>query len=358
MPEPAHIGLDNPAFFGRLRQPAYRRPTNDTIRLRKHAPSRYNDDQIVEPPVTGSLAKVVEAPQPVWMQPLSRPDSETSATAPDAPALTTSEPIMLIKPQPFARPARPRQQPSNVLTRQFAAASERKRASREASRPRHSKPQLALMGMAGLVFIIGVTASLQTILTNHDAKAQVAALSKHVDNQAGADNQNSPLPSTTKPSASAFSNYVVAPDLARYIKIPRLGVYARVMQVGATNSGALGTPSNVYDTAWYTGSAKPGQPGATLIDGHVSSWTTHGVFYGIKILVGGDIIQIIRGDGTVLQYQVVKTQVYSSDNVDMRAAIMPITAGKPGLNLITCTGKVKSGTSQFNQRVVVFAQQI
>ena len=150
----------------------------------------------------------------------------------------------------------------------------------------------------------------------------------------------------------------MAPNLPRYLKIPKLGVDARVLQVGVTKTGALGTPNNVFDTAWYTGSAEPGQPGATLIDGHVSSWTSHGVFYGLKTLVPGDAIQIVRGDGTVFNYQVVKTQIYSAGNVNMQAAITPITPGIPGLNLITCTGDVIPGTSTFNERIIVFAQQV
>jgi sortase (surface protein transpeptidase) len=214
---------------------------------------------------------------------------------------------------------------------------------------------MALIGMAGLIFMLGLVVSWQALRTNHNAAAQVSALSKQTDKTSG--NADSSLPSTTRPGSDAISRYVVAPDLPRYLKIPKLGVYARVLQVGVTSSGALGTPGNVYDTAWYTGSAKPGQPGATLIDGHVSSWTTHGVFYGLKKLDVTDTIQVVRGDGTILNYKIVKIHIYNADSVDMQAAVTPITPGKPGLNLITCTGQVKKGTSEFSQRVIIFAQQ-
>jgi len=216
---------------------------------------------------------------------------------------------------------------------------------------RRSKPQLAVLGLAAIVFIVGVTVSLQTVRTNHDASAQVAALSKK------SSSGQTDVPETSKPNDTAISQYMVAADLPRYLQIPKLGVNARVMQVGVDSSGALGTPNNVYDTAWYTGSAKPGQPGATLIDGHVSSWTTHGVFYGLNKLKAGDQLQIEKGDGSILNYKVVKTQTYQANNVDMQAAITPITAGKSGLNLISCTGHVIKGTSQFDQRVIVFAEQ-
>jgi hypothetical protein len=50
--------------------------------------------------------------------------------------------------------------------------------------------------------------------------------------------------------------------------------------------------------------------------------------------------------------------MYSASNIDMIAAMTAVTAGKPGLNLITCSGDVIPGTSEFNQRVVVFAEQV
>jgi hypothetical protein len=42
----------------------------------------------------------------------------------------------------------------------------------------------------------------------------------------------------------------------------------------------------------------------------------------------------------------------------MAAAMSPVVKETPGLNLITCTGKVRSGTSEFDHRLVVFTKQI
>lgn len=165
-------------------------------------------------------------------------------------------------------------------------------------------------------------------------------------------------PSTTPVSADEFANYHVPPNQPRYIFIPRLKVRAIVLSLGTTASNQVESPPNVHQTGWYNRSGLPGQPGAMLIDGHVSSWTARGVFYGLKTLVKGDIIQIERGDGARFTYKVVASRTYNAKKVDMAAALRPVTPGKPGLNLITCTGQVAAGTSEFNQRVVVFAVQI
>ncbi len=87
----------------------------------------------------------------------------------------------------------------------------------------------------------------------------------------------------------------------------------------------------------------------------MSGPTQHGVFYAIKNLLPGDVISITRGDGKVLTYAVVTSKTYDADNVDMAAALTPIQAGRSGLNLITCTGKLDGSQTHFMQRVMVFA---
>jgi hypothetical protein len=225
-----------------------------------------------------------------------------------------------------------------------------------------SKTQISLISTAAFVLAFGLFVSFQTLQTNKSVTAQVSKIANQPSTANVATTTGvataSTIPSTVKPTPKAIASYAVSPDLAKYIKIPSLGVDARVGQVGILSNGALGTPPNVFDTAWYSGSAEPGQPGATLIDGHVSSWTSKGVFYGIHTLSVGDTIQIVKGDNTVVNYVVVKTQTYGASGVDMQAAITPIDPTVSGLNLITCTGHVIKGTSLFNQRVIVFAKEV
>lgn len=165
------------------------------------------------------------------------------------------------------------------------------------------------------------------------------------------------VPSTIKPTVSELASYIVAPTLPRYLIIPKLRVDAKIVSVGVNSDGSLGTPNNVFDTAWYNKSSQPGQQGAMLIDGHISSWTTRGVFYGLNTLLPGDSIDVQGGNGAIFTYKVVKTEVYNVNNVNMNAALSPINPTKPGLNLISCTGDVIAGTSEFNKRIIVFTTQ-
>lgn len=127
------------------------------------------------------------------------------------------------------------------------------------SRIRFSQSQV-LMAMAASVFIIGVGVSLIQFKAARQVSAQALSVSQHIDKAtavASSDGQPSTndTPSTTPVTPKAVNAYSVAPDLPRYITISRINVHARVLQVGVTTDGSLATPSNVYDTAWYTGSA-------------------------------------------------------------------------------------------------------
>ena len=346
MADGAHITLDDPLLRSRLRrEPTYIKrpvlrpqPTLLTdIRLRR----RYQAS-LAQP------SRVVDDKQPVETVAIVAP---TAAQVPEIPVQVTSYPSKHIS---NSVPALSRQTSSKVLMRNVVARSGRKKHSIK----NKSKLQLALILLAVGFVLAGGYFSLLGFRANHVVEVQAAKLTQQA-NQAAVSTKSGSTPapaiSTVKPSAAAVTNYVVAPNLPRYIIIKKLGVDARILSVGVNAEGALEPPNNVYDTAWYNESAEPGQSGAMLIDGHVSSWTAHGVFYGIKTLAPGDIITIQRGDGTLFNYSVVQSQVYPSGNVDMVSAMTPVDAGQPGLNLITCTGDVIPGTSEFNERIVVYA---
>lgn len=207
-----------------------------------------------------------------------------------------------------------------------------------------------LIGIAIGLLLVGAGIGIHDRRTNKLANQHATKLVYEANH-----NINHTVPSTTKPALDAFASYTVAANLPRYIFIPKLSVQAIVRPLGLTANGQLATPDNVYDTGWYTGSSTPGQPGAMVIDGHVSSWTTNGVFYGLKTLEAGDTIQVEQGDGVIINYSVVEKRVYDYQQVDMSAVLSPVDTSKPGLNLITCTGDVIKGTNEFDERIVIFA---
>jgi LPXTG-site transpeptidase (sortase) family protein len=166
-------------------------------------------------------------------------------------------------------------------------------------------------------------------------------------------------PSADKPTPAEVKTYSVAADVPKYVSIPAIGLdTTRVKQLGTTKDNQIATPDNIYDAGWYNASAKPGQVGAVFMYGHVSSWQANGAFHDLKNLKAGDTVTITRGDNKQFVYKVVTSKIYSKDAVDMGAVLSSIAEGKPGLNLMTCTGAIIKGTSEFSERLVVFTKQV
>ncbi|MGB3023894.1 MAG: class F sortase [Candidatus Saccharimonadales bacterium] len=209
--------------------------------------------------------------------------------------------------------------------------------------------------MAGLIFCVGLSSSIYSIMTTKKAEQQVLAIAKTVTDE-GVPADSAP-PSEQKPPADT-SRYVVAPNLPRIISIPSLGVSARVTQVGVDKNNAMRVPANIYDAAWYNGSNTLGQPGAVVINGHVSGPTAHGVFYSLKNIKNDQQIIVERGDGQKFIYVVRRVETVKVTDLDMNKVMVPYEAGAQGLNLITCGGGFDPKTSQYDSRVLVFAVAI
>lgn len=159
----------------------------------------------------------------------------------------------------------------------------------------------------------------------------------------------------TEPDKKTFSQYHVSTLHARFLKIPQLGILARIIRMGITSKNQIQSPLNLFDVGWYENSALPGEPGVTVLDGHVRGPTKDGIFANLKDLKAGDDIQIELGNGKTVNYKVVKLKYYDFEHVDMAEVLVPVQAGKSGLNLITCAGKFVKSRDSYDQRLVVFA---
>lgn len=219
--------------------------------------------------------------------------------------------------------------------------------------PKKRKGYRLLYVAAASIFLLGGSVVLQGFLTNKDAETQVRAL----QTQAG-DGESSGLPTDEKPKDKNYvANHKVSPLLPRVLSISSIGVSARVTQVGTDKEGAMLAPSTAYDAGWYTGSSRPGENGAMVIDGHVRGVGGPGVFDKLNKLKAGDEITVERGDGNKYTYAVTGTETVSTKDVDMGKLLVSSDTAVPGLNLITCAGTYDAKNNQFDKRTVVYAVQ-
>lgn len=293
--------------------------------------------------------------------PIRRPKPEVAEVT-EVP-LPTSEPARPI-PQPSYRPVNSGFIPQNseehslptdlvepVVQQEDDEVSEK----RGLRFPKFTAPRM-IVGMATFLFIAGVGVAFVGLRTNKEVTAQVKSASttqgQNQDKEGGLVENGVPHEDGNPPDVEYYRTAATYP---RVIRIGKTQTEARVLPLGIAPTGALKAPGNIFDAGWYKDSAKPGEAGATIIDGHASGPTKPGVFKNLGKLGKGDTIEIERGDGQKFTYTVKEVKVFDADQVDMSSVMVPFVPGKQGLNLITCSGKFNTTTNKYEQRTVVYA---
>ncbi len=218
------------------------------------------------------------------------------------------------------------------------------------------KPQF--MVSAAIVVVLALTGyvAIDTWLTNRNVEQLAGGPAvAGVASSLAAENEGT---DETKISSEVFNAYTVAPDKPRYLRIDSLNVAARVLPMSINSKGAIQAPVNVNDAGWYTGSATPGRVGAAFIDGHAAGQLREGLFAYLDRLQNGDEMTIEMGNGTTYRYQVVHMETVPLEELNMRTALLPHGNTVRGLNLMTCIGKYIPEQNTYDQRLVVYTEQI
>jgi sortase (surface protein transpeptidase) len=134
------------------------------------------------------------------------------------------------------------------------------------------------------------------------------------------------------------------------LKIPAIGVDARIEHVGETPQGNMEVPKDVRNVGWYDLGPRPGQPGDAVIAGHLDWYSGPAVFWRLSSLRAGDTVDVLYADGTNKTFRVQRLASYAYDQP-------PLDLFSPGgparLSLITCAGSWNGQT--YRQRLVVDA---
>jgi hypothetical protein len=136
------------------------------------------------------------------------------------------------------------------------------------------------------------------------------------------------------------------------VAIPGVGVSARVGAVGARN-GHIELPP-VRRAGWFKGGPRPGEPGRTVIIGHVDTRNGPAVFADLPKARRGDAIQVTDAGGRVRRYRVVSAISVPKAYFPFAQVYAPTPTST--LALITCGGAFDSKTRHYDDNVVVYAQ--
>lgn len=140
------------------------------------------------------------------------------------------------------------------------------------------------------------------------------------------------------------------------LNIPDVGISTSLSTVGKQQDNTLEVPVSAEIPGWYRLSPTPGELGPSIIVGHVDSPKGPAVFWRLRELTAGQIIEVKRADNTTAKFKITEILQFEQNNFPTEKVYGNIEHA--GLRLITCGGTFNRITQQYSHNTVVFASLI
>ncbi len=135
--------------------------------------------------------------------------------------------------------------------------------------------------------------------------------------------------------------------------IDGIDVSTDIMSVGLMPDETMEVPPiDEYIAGWYRYSPTPGEVGPSVITGHVDNREGPSVFWRLGELEAGDVVDVEREDGQVVEFEVYKAEQYSQS--DFPTAKVYGDTDRPELRLITCGGEYDWRAGRYSDNTVVY----
>jgi sortase (surface protein transpeptidase) len=124
------------------------------------------------------------------------------------------------------------------------------------------------------------------------------------------------------------------------LRIPAIGVTTKVFPIGKAPDGTLAVPQpgpRLDTAAWFRNSPTPGQPGPSIVEGHVDSEQGPSVFFRLGDIRPGNRIDVTRRDGTVVVFTVNGVRDFKKSSFPTALVYGARDLATPQLRLITCS---------------------
>ncbi len=140
------------------------------------------------------------------------------------------------------------------------------------------------------------------------------------------------------------------------LQIPAIAVDTPLQPLGLLPDGSLQAPSQWDVAGWYADGIRPGDPGPAVIAGHVDSVSGPAVFYRLRRLHVGDLVDVRDANGVMLRFIVDTIHEYPKQQFPSVLVYGPTPI--PELRLVTCTGDFDWQAHSYLDNLVVSAHLI
>ena len=142
-------------------------------------------------------------------------------------------------------------------------------------------------------------------------------------------------------------------EVPKHIAIEAIGVDADI-EIQEIIDGALQDPTGPTLVTWYKETSRLGERGNGVYAGHLNYWgVPEGVFFAIKTLQAGDLIELTGQNDEVFRYAVVWVENQPGQE-EPDAEVLGVTE-EESITLITCGGEWDTTIAEYNERTTVRA---
>nr|WP_051113617.1 class F sortase [Streptomyces davaonensis] len=137
--------------------------------------------------------------------------------------------------------------------------------------------------------------------------------------------------------------------------IPKISVDAPFTDLTIGKTGQLNPPpaDNTNLVGWFAKGPTPGEPGTSVIAGHVDTATAPAVFAELSELKKGDVFQVKRADGRKASFVVDSAETFAKDDFPDERVYGDTRSAQ--VRLITCAGDYDRTAKDYTDNLVVFA---
>lgn len=148
----------------------------------------------------------------------------------------------------------------------------------------------------------------------------------------------------------------LARSLPVELVIPSLNITTPVGQLGLQANHEVQVPTNTHSVGWYRLGPTPGQVGSSVILGHVDSYLGPGIFFDLKNMAIGALLEVRLSDGVTTQFRV--TSVVQYAKTSFPDGVVYGSSGTRDLNLVTCGGTFDHQSGHYESNIVVFSRLV
>lgn len=171
-----------------------------------------------------------------------------------------------------------------------------------------------------------------------------------------------PIPKST--SAGSTTTTIPAKVIPQFalrstpvqLSVPAIALDVSLSTLGLNPDGTVQVPTDIQQPGWYRLGPSPGQDGSAVILGHVDSYQGPAVFFNLRSLVAGDMVDVNLADGASAQFKVTSVVMYLKTGFPDEQVYA--AHGYSALQLVTCGGTFDSQTGHYLSNIVVYTSLV